>query len=186
MRIEDGEAAGGALDMMATKVGREDVVVARLRHAIESNGWTQRQVQQMVEAQGVPFPQTAVSKLLRSRQRRAISVDEALAIARALDMSLAELLLPEDALAAEATLRALREASHLYSEQERARNAWEAARALIVQFLDGSDGDLQPGWQEVRENVREQLENARHVAETHRAGMAGWMGDVLAAMEGER
>lgn len=73
----------------------EDALAARIAAERRRRGMSQEQLASAVEEiLGGGFPQSAISKIERPRGRRAITVDEALAFSRVLQIPLVDLMLP--------------------------------------------------------------------------------------------
>jgi transcriptional regulator with XRE-family HTH domain len=83
---------------LVQELGREDHLARRLRTEREKRGWSQERLAREMTKAGCPVPQSAVSKIEKSAGRRAISVDEGIALSKVFELPLDELLLPQDAL----------------------------------------------------------------------------------------
>lgn len=78
-------------------VSGERLVAQRLRDLRTARGWSQGQLAERLTGVGCPLHQTAISRLEKPSAkdgRRAITLDEAMALARVFEMPLAQLIAP--------------------------------------------------------------------------------------------
>ena len=136
MRMDEHLAQETELQILAS----EDLLARRIKVEREKRGWSQERLAARVEQiLGGGFPQSAVSKIERDKgQRRAITVDEALAFSRVFEIPLLELLVPAEAVA--------------NSE----------LRRVLVEFLETGRREA-----EVRAESRKALERAAAALEAH-------------------
>ncbi len=79
------------------KIGSEDNFAERLKAEMQRRGLSQAKLAKLMEDVGYPLHQSAISKILNPSSgstRRSVSIDEALAFSRALEIPLPSLLLP--------------------------------------------------------------------------------------------
>jgi transcriptional regulator with XRE-family HTH domain len=142
---------------LLTAMGKEQYLAMRIEAALKRRDWTQERLAKEMRTQGCPIPQSAISKIVnppKGRGRRAITVDEALAFARVLGLSIADLLLPpallndarllEDVEAGPELARRLQEAEVAYSDVvdrvvERLKDDREWAEWFRLTRTDGSN-----------------------------------------------
>ncbi|TFV49527.1 helix-turn-helix transcriptional regulator [Blastococcus sp. TF02A_35] len=80
-------------------VGKEGHLARRMVAERTRRGWSQAELARQVQAQGFRgLGQPAISAIEKPNGRRAITVDEALALSRVFEIPLPELLLPDDVL----------------------------------------------------------------------------------------
>lgn len=69
----------------------------RVEYERKRRGWSQERLAALMAKAGVPVHQSAISKIERTTDRRAIAVDEALAFARVFEIPVLEMLQPVSA-----------------------------------------------------------------------------------------
>lgn len=88
------------LSELLRDAGQEAHLARRMTEERTRRGWSQAELARQLEAKGyAKLGQPAISAIEKPKGRRAITVDDAIALSRVFDMPLAELLLPEGALA---------------------------------------------------------------------------------------
>lgn len=96
----------------------ENALALRIADERKRRGLSQEDLARRVEAVlGGGFPQSAISKIEKGRGRRAITVDEALAFSRVLDLPLSELLMPPRLVALHHLRESLMAISHFVSQR---------------------------------------------------------------------
>lgn len=157
----------GLVELMG-KLGSEDNFASRLEAEMQTKGLSQAKLAKRMEEVGHPLHQSAISKILNPPQgttRRSVSIDEALAFSRALEVPLPALLVPNYALELGQASELLMEVFELYkssllNEERLKRKLTELvdvarsndqARALIentvasaVKEIHGDDEEFNP------------------------------------------
>jgi transcriptional regulator with XRE-family HTH domain len=140
--------------------GAEDNLASRLAGMRQRHGWSQDRLAAEMAKAGCPIPQSAISKIERPAAggRRAITVDEALAFARVFNMSLHELVLPQDALAEVQALRDLAEGMEALADREEAVNRYNSIVNRLAERME-----KEPRWAAIIKGELDRL-HARHSA----------------------
>lgn len=132
------------LEGALTTLAAEDHIARRLETLRAQAGLSQEGLARRLEALGVQMPQSSISKIegpmkTGKGKRRDITVDEAVALAKALDVPLTELLLPDNALADLRLHRILADGARLWSERNSAQLDYDyAVRQLAAAASDDS------------------------------------------------
>jgi len=112
----------------------------RVEYERRRRGWSQeRLATQMVRA-GVPVHQSAISKIERTTDRRAITVDEALAFARVFDLPVVEMLKPVEAAMSEEVARLFAELGEAMELSRLAGLKVSDAMARLGELLEQNPG----------------------------------------------
>ncbi len=143
-----------------SSTGSEANIARRLRLVLAERGWSQDAFAAKVRAEGVRFPQSAISKILKPQgEPRAITVDEACAFARVLDIPLAELVLPDDVYQLAQVVHDMRMLSKLYTDWRTANDDYQNARSRLLAFLAQPEDEEQSSG--ARQAILHRLEQAR-------------------------
>lgn len=110
---------------LVQSVGREQWAAQRIKTERERRGWSQSELARRLEGIGPHLPQTAISKIERESDRRAITVDEAIAFATVFEIPLGELLLPPESVQHVETLRGLGDGRTVLRKLEEAKAEYE-------------------------------------------------------------
>lgn len=109
------------------EMGSENYLAARITQERERRGWSQSELARRLQATGANVHQTAISKIEKAAtERRAISVDEAIAFAKVFQIPLDELLLPPAAVSNLDFSRAVDAGREYLRELEKATRKYEA------------------------------------------------------------
>ncbi|PRY13600.1 helix-turn-helix domain-containing protein [Kineococcus rhizosphaerae] len=144
---------------LASEPGGERNIARHLRDELSRRGWSQEAFAAKVRDEGLPyFRQSAISRILKPQgEPRAITVEEACAFARVLDLPVALLFAPEGVVQNMKVARYLRDLPTLWSERVEAEIRHEEAEGAILRFLESEDDGV-PG---LREAITERLDKAR-------------------------
>lgn len=133
------------VDFIVRQLGGEGHLARGLERARRAKGWSQERLSKELTSAGMPMHQSAISKIERPANggRRAVTVDEALALARVLDLTLAELVLPDGALLSARAAQALADGPRLLEELDRADAQVRIAVATVVTHAGSDDAYAQ-------------------------------------------
>lgn len=145
------------LEEALTSLASEDYIARRLESLRGQAGLSQEQLAKRLETFGVQMPQSSISKIetpMRTGRgkRRDITVDEALALAKALNVSLTRLLLPDDALTDLQLHRIIEDGFRLWRDLGTAQTQYESAVDQLVQAAR-----TRPVWRQRLVNLLERL-----------------------------
>ncbi|KQS66256.1 helix-turn-helix transcriptional regulator [Modestobacter sp. Leaf380] len=133
-----GQPSWADLEESLTSLAAEDHIARRLESLRTRAGLSQEALAARLRALGVQMPQSSISKIegpvrLGRGKRRDITVDEAIALSKALGVSLTELLLPDDALDDLHLHRIMASAGKLWQARQVAQLDYEYAVGKLVQ-----------------------------------------------------
>jgi plasmid maintenance system antidote protein VapI len=114
----------------------EDNVAARIAWEMKRRRWSQDRLAKETAAAGYALPQSAISKIVspaEGNQRRAITVDEAIALAAVFEVSLEELTYPLDAARSQEARRLVAQLDRL---ERRSAQLADEAKAVRAQLED--------------------------------------------------
>lgn len=104
-----------------TKFASEAAFTVRLREIMQERGISQAKLSKMLESTGHPMHQSAISKILNpaeGQSRRTVSIDDFLAIARALEVRPLTMLIPDKAMESTKASQLLAEALDLIEKMD--------------------------------------------------------------------
>lgn len=121
-------------------LGREDYLAERIETERRARGWSQERLAVEMTEAGCPLPQSAISKIEKPARggRRAITVEEAIAFSRVLDIPLVELVLPAEAMGNATILKDLADGPGLLRA---ATSAQEHYRQVVDRLAKRMAGD---------------------------------------------
>ncbi len=112
----------------------------RVEYERRRRGWSQERLAAQMARAGVPVHQSAISKIERTTDRRAITVDEALAFARVFEIPFDQMLKPVDAAMNEEVDRLWSMYGRALEAAGDAREAAERLRFELGQLIDQNPG----------------------------------------------
>lgn len=169
-REEGQELTWAQLEEAVRLSGSEKLIAKRLRELRNRAGLSQVELAERLAKLGAPIPQPSISKIEASAEAgktgRDITVTEALALAKALDVTFAELLLPDNAVKDMRLYKLLgEEGPELYRAYRKAESQY---KRLAWEIADAAKKD--PRWRAViadqRKELREGVEKMRAVVES--------------------
>lgn len=148
---------------LVVALGREDYLAERIKTEREARGWSQERLSVEMGKGGCPIHQSAISKIEKPARggRRAITVEEAIAFSRVLDIPLVELVLPAEAMGNASILKDFADGPALGRAADGAQMRY---REVVERLAQRIKGDAY--W---TDQLADQLEHALHdVAEQGR------------------
>ena len=148
------------LEQALTALGSEENIARRIKLLRQRAGLSQEQLAKRLERLGVQMPQSSISKIevpveAGKGKRRDITVDEALALAKALDVPFSDLVLPLDVVADLHLHRLAADGSRLWQARNAAQLDYDYAVGQVAEAAT-----VRPGW---RQRVEEELERLRRI-----------------------
>src|SRR3954453_2630471 len=149
------------LEQALTALGSEENIARRIKVFRHRAGLSQEQLAKRLEALGVQMPQSSISKIevpveAGKGKRRDITVDEALALAKALDVTFSDLLLPLNAIADLQLHRILADGSRLWQVRQGAQQDYDYAVGQLAEAAAE-----RPGWRQRVDDELQRLERMR-------------------------
>jgi transcriptional regulator with XRE-family HTH domain len=165
-----------ALEEALTSLGSESHIARRLEILRGIRGLSQEQLAARLAAQGVQMPQSSISKIevpvkTGKGKRRDITVDEALALAKALEVPVTFLMLPDDAMTDMKLHRLLAAGGDLWDRRQKAQLDYDYAVSQLVEAARA-----RPEW---RQRIADELERLRRVASIDSVRRQPFLEDVL-------
>ncbi|MGY1691868.1 helix-turn-helix transcriptional regulator [Geodermatophilus sp. SYSU D01105] len=148
------------LEQALTALGSEENIARRIKRLRQRAGLSQEQLAKRLEALGVQMPQSSISKIevpveAGKGKRRDITVDEALALAKALGVTFSDLVLPLNAIADLHLHRILADGSRLWQVRHGAQLDYDYAVGQLAEAATE-----RPGW---RQRVEDELERLKRM-----------------------
>jgi transcriptional regulator with XRE-family HTH domain len=145
------------LEQALTALGSEENIARRIKLLRQRVGMSQEQLAKRLEALGVQMPQSSISKIEvpveeGRGKRRDITVDEALALAKALDVTFSDLVLPLNVIADLQLHRMLADGSRLWQARHGAQLDYEY---VVGQLTEAAS--MRPAWHQRLEEELERL-----------------------------
>jgi transcriptional regulator with XRE-family HTH domain len=149
------------LEQALTALGSEENIARRIKLLRQRAGLSQEQLAKRLDALGVQMPQSSISKIevpveAGKGKRRDITVDEALALAKALGVTFADLILPLNAVADLHLHRILADGSRLWQVRQGAQKDYDYAVGQLAEAAAE-----RPGWRQRVEDELRRLEVMR-------------------------
>lgn len=168
------------LEDALTALGSEDHIARRLEILRQIRGLSQEQLAAKLSDYGVQMPQSSISKIevpvkTGKGKRRDITVDEAVALARALEVPLTYLMLPDGALDDLHLHRILSSGAELRDKLDEARLDYEYAVRKLAEAARE-----RPEW---RKRIDDELAKVTDVMSGHAMRTRPFLEDVLRQIE---
>jgi transcriptional regulator with XRE-family HTH domain len=149
------------LEQALTALGSEENIARRVKLLRQRAALSQEQLAKRLEALGVQMPQSSISKIevpveAGKGKRRDITVDEALALAKALGVTFSDLILPLNAIADLHLHRLLADGSRLWQVRQGAQQDYDYAVGQLAEAAAE-----RPGWRQRVEDELQRLERMR-------------------------
>lgn len=184
------------LSELLRDAGQEAHLARRMTEERTRRGWSQAELARQLEAAGfLGLGQPAISAIEKPNGRRAITVDEAIALSRVFDVPLAELLLPEGALADVDTHRWLRYGPEKRAEAYHGLQSYEHFVRTLADNVRGSsawrsyiDTALEESRSQLRQSKtkpRERGSSRRYEAVRQAEQKIAFLEDVLKELDSE-